>query len=56
MSLYSAAIEYYNRQLDEDNQNFYIEKMNALNQQIKGVLDSQQRKKPDKKLVGQPTT
>jgi hypothetical protein len=31
MSLYSAAIEYYNRQLDEDNQNFYIEKMNALN-------------------------
>jgi hypothetical protein len=32
MSLYSSAIEYYNRQLDEDNQNFYIEKMNALNQ------------------------
>lgn len=55
MSLYSvstslrftiqAAIEFYNRELDEPNQTFYIEKMNSLNGQIKEVLDRQTRVK-----------
>lgn len=54
MSLYSAAIEYYNRQLDEQNQAYYIEKMNTLNQQIKEVLDRQQRNK--KSQASKPNT
>jgi hypothetical protein len=60
MSLYSAAIEYYNRELDENNQKFYIEKMNTLNGQIKEVLDRQQRSKvkvrPNQILVPKPTS
>ena len=31
MGLYSAAIEFYNTTLDEENQSFYVEKMNELN-------------------------
>ena len=55
-----AAIEYYNRQLDEDNQTYYIDKMNTLNGQIKEVLDRQQRKnqqvaKSNGKLQGKPS-
>jgi len=55
-----AAIEYYNRQLDEDNQMYYIDKMNTLNGQIKEVLDRQQRKnqqvaKANGTLQGKPS-
>lgn len=31
MGLYSAAIEYYNTHLDEENQSYYVEKMSDLN-------------------------
>lgn len=31
MGLYSAAIEYHNTNLDEENQAYYVEKMNDLN-------------------------
>ena len=45
MELYSAAIEHYNIVKDEVNQRYYVEKMNLLNVQIKGVLEMQQRAK-----------
>ena len=46
-----AAIEYYNRELDEPNQTYYIEKMNILNGQIKDVLDRQSRLKQRKEIT-----
>lgn len=43
MSLYSAAIEHYNRQQDEENYNYYIEKLSRLNKQIGGIIERENR-------------
>lgn len=43
MSLYSAAIEHYNRATDEENYNYYIEKLSRLNKQIGGIIERENR-------------
>jgi len=49
MSLYSAAIEHYNRQTDEENYNYYIEKLSRLNKQIGGIIERENRQLNRKK-------
>jgi len=39
MGLYSAAIEFYNRETDEDNQTYYVEKLSKLNDDIRAIVD-----------------
>ena len=34
-----AAIEYFSKKLDDENQSYYVNKMNDLNEQIKQLLD-----------------
>lgn len=43
MGLYSAAIEFYNRETDEDNQTYYVEKLSKLNDDIREIVDRQNR-------------
>ena len=43
MSLYSAAIEHYNRQTDEENYTYYIEKLSRLNKEIGGIIERENR-------------
>ena len=34
-----AAIEYFSKKFDDENQSYYVNKMNDLNEQIKQLLD-----------------
>ena len=43
MGLYSTAIEFYNREKDEDNQNYYVDKLQKLNETIRELVERQQR-------------
>jgi len=43
MSLYSASIEFYHRQQDEENYAYYIDKLSKLNKQIGGIIDRENR-------------
>ena len=43
MSLYSAAIEHYNRAQDEENYSYYIDKLSKLNSQIGGLIERENR-------------
>jgi prefoldin subunit 5 len=37
------AIEFYNREKDEENQSYYVEKLSKLNDTIRELVDRQQR-------------
>ena len=43
MSLYSASIEFYHRQQDDENYAYYIDKLSKLNKQIGGIIDRENR-------------
>ena len=43
MSLYSAAIEFYHRQQDEENYAYYIDKLSKLNKSIGSIIDRENR-------------
>lgn len=43
MQLYSSAIEHYNKTADEENQNYYVDKLSRLNDQIRVLVDRQNR-------------
>jgi hypothetical protein len=39
MGLYSLAIEFYNRETDEDNQTYYVDKLSKLNDDIRAIVE-----------------
>ena len=43
MQLYSAAIEHYNRQRDEENYTYYIAKLQSLNEDIRTLIEREER-------------
>jgi hypothetical protein len=36
---YQQAIEFYNREKDEDNQTYYVEKLSKLNETIRELVE-----------------
>ena len=44
ISLYAGAMEYYNRQADEENYTYYFEKLAALNKQMKRIIERETRR------------
>lgn len=43
MGLYSAAIEYYNKTQDDNRQQYYVDKLQKLNDEIRSIVERQSR-------------
>lgn len=50
-----AAIEFFNRETDEDNQSYYVDKLSRLNDQIREIVDRQNRAIQRKQTQKVPT-
>lgn len=38
------AIEFYNREMDDERQGYYLEKLGTLNEEIRGIIERSNRK------------
>jgi hypothetical protein len=54
MALVSTGIEHYNKKHDQENQNYFIAKMNNLAHLMKNVIDQQQAPKIKSEPVTSP--
>lgn len=51
--MYQAAIEHYNRSRDEENYQYYIEKLQKLNAQIRKLIEREERQLDQMKVKKQ---
>lgn len=42
--IFQSAIEYYNRQMDDERQGYYLEKLGTLNEEIRAIIERSNRK------------